>query len=181
MKKEYYFCERYSDSLLNYLTENRVKAEEYKDGNYHVLTFKVYSNHRDFENVMNTLHSMKMWESSVTAHYTQKELSSAKWLTLHACRQKIDVVNEPDAYEYEYKWESETQFMRGNHVKQIVPFIIAKEPQMKSKTAFYCESTGFAERFADKRVYELVSDNMLSGVKWTEVLLRNGSSSENLY
>ena len=67
------------------------------------------------------------------------------------------------------------------HPEQVERFIVAKEPSMKTKTAFWCEDTGFANIFADYRVKDLVEKNSLQGIVFQNVILKKGICSENLF
>ncbi len=117
----------------------------------------------------------------ISAEYTPGELAAAEWLFMTPQKQRINIINAEEAYRYgctrTHPFIGET----AKHAEQIGVFIIAKEPVMNTKTAFWAEDTGFSEVFADWRVRKLAEENGLPGVEFRDVMLRSGEPSAKLY
>lgn len=178
MKYNYYFCQKYSDELKNALTNEGVKYEvsEFGTIGLSLISFSLKENDQFLEYITNLTNSKPI----VTAVYSQKELQEAEYLCIRPMKQQINIVNCELAYVNACIEETPLR-RRVHHIKQFAPFVIAKEPSMNGKTAFWAESTGFLELFADYRVRELTTFHSLKGIEYSPVYVQGKLASEKLF
>ena len=184
MKLRCYFCELHSDYLINMLEHNGVKYKVV-DKNVHspLVVFNIYEI-AGKRTLLDELKKNNVVPRYTCAEYSLSEYENSRLLTMRPMTQKFDIINCDDAYEYScvrkipFKNEFITLTM---HEKQVGLFAIAKEPLISKKVAFWCESTGFSEIFADYRILELVKQNNLLGIEFKKVLLKNELFSDKLF
>lgn len=182
MRYQYYYCCRHRDDLVKLLEDNRIKYRlSGGDITPLVVVFSIRIPAGTVSPIITALHCQFHEQPIVSAEYTPTELTSAKWVFMTPKKQKIDIINSDEAYRYSCTRTDFFGNVTAKHQEQIGSFVIAKEPAMNTKTAFWAEDTGFAEVFADWRVRELAEASSLSGIEFKDVLLRNGNLSSNLY
>lgn len=185
MRYRYYFCEKYSIQLIEFLEKNGIMYKYHKEsGEYSHLSrviFNIYSSAEKADLYLYELQKINVLNPIVFAEYSSADYLKAKLLWMTPKKQCIEIMNEENAYRYSCEWTTILGGTRIMHEEQIAEFVIEKEPSMKTQTAFWCESTGFAEIFTDYRVLEMVKNNSLMGIEFNKVLLRNGSYSEKLF
>ena len=179
MRYRYYFCKRYTSEKEEYLIKNKIKYKIEEDVRRWII-FDIWSTSKDYEKHLKELIRTPLDHPLVFAEYTASEYANAPLLMIWPKRQVIDIENEEEAYEWSCTWMS-GKIEKAKHAKPKSPFVIKKEPSMKSTTAFWCESTGFAEVFADHRVVEMVKENSLVGVDFQQVILKKGGVSDKLF
>lgn len=182
MYKQYYFCERAHLNLIKFLKENNIKyTPDNIDGEGDLIGFSVLSNSVAAHSILKRLEEMKASCPLVFMKYTVAELNKAKLLVMTPQKQSIDIINKEEAYIYLCKSTSSVGTSKARHEEQKGIFSINKEPSMKTQTAFWTEDTGFAEIFADYRVYNLVNENCLTGIEFKRVRDKKGVYSDKLY
>ena len=179
MRYRYYFCQNYTLDVEEYLIKNNIKYKIDGERSRWII-FNIWSTSNNYESHLKELVRTPLDSPLVFAEYTASEYDNAQLLMIMPKRQVIDIENGEEAYERTCRWMS-GKARRAMHAKQKSPFVIKKEPSMKSTTAFWCESTGFAEVFADHRVAALVKENSLVGVDFQKVILKRGGFSDKLF
>lgn len=183
MKYRYYFAELYCARLKEYLDNNKIKYETWGEdagGGPRGIKFIIWSTTKNVGKYLQELKEFFSASPQISAEYTEAEYAKAELLWMTPKSQTIDIKNE-DAYRYSCEWINSFGRRKVAHPEQVEKFIVAKEPSMKTKTAFWCEDTGFANIFADYRVKDLVEKNSLQGIVFQNVILKKGICSENLF
>ena len=182
MKYRYYFCEKNNLQLTTYLESIKVPYEVLGKGTFlELVCFNLWSNTTNVDVYMAQLENMKVGQPIIYAEYTAAEIKKARFLWILPKRQCVEITNPQDAYLYSCEYVTQFGVRKVSHQEQRALFAIEKEPSMKSKTAFWAESTGFAELFTDCRVQENVNANDLSGIEFKNVVLKNGKYSEKIF
>lgn len=182
MKYQYYFYELYTEKVENYLREKNI---HYQKNECNVtgdsLVFSIWSNNKNYKTILNELEKLNVRDPLVFVTYSASEINNAKLLVMTSRKQTIDIMNSEEAYRHSCKWISSMGVKKVKHEEQVKTFVIRKEPSSKTSTAFWAEDTGFAELFADKRVYELVKEHSLQGIIFENVMNKKGVYSENIF
>lgn len=181
MRYQYYFCERASEKIISYLDEKNILYKPKNPEWGELIVFSVWSNNKSCEMILKELESMKVDSPLRFVTYTEKEISNSKYLVMRPKKQVVDIINYGEAYRYSCEWISSMGLEKVNHAEQVGTFAIRKEPSSKTSTAFWVEDTGFAEVFTDKRVYELVREYSLQGIKFENVMNKKRVYSENIF
>lgn len=180
MRLRYYYCERFSTALEDFLKKEKIKYKISSATSF--VIFNIWSDEIDAEHKLHMANEMAWFgPSSIIAEYTPLEYSNAKLLVMRPHKQQIDIRNGEEAFRYLCTWKNFCGETRVNHETQIGSVVIAREPSINTKTAFWCEDTGFAQIFTSKHFVDLASENQLTGIVFRDVLLRNGKRSENLF
>lgn len=182
MKYKYTFFERYKEPLIKWLDQNKI--DYYLDGGKVTpvfVNFTLCSDSDQINDYLSELHSLCLIGPIITAEYTPAEISSAKFLMVGTRKQCIDIINTHDAYRYSCVWANPKGELLAWHAEQHGLFAIAKEPTNKKRTAFWHEDTGIAEMFTDQRVFDLVNQHKLVGVRFNNVILPTGKISQRIY
>lgn len=177
MRYKYYFTDLSNPNLLHWLEENEVCY--YCRGRF--VCFDIWSDSQKADNLLEQLKTTSVVGPIVTAHFTQSELSEASLLMISSRKQCIDIINGQEAYSRSCEWTNPYGIKKARHKKQQNWFAIAKEPSVKTQTAFWHEDTGFAELFTDVRVHDLVKQNNLEGITFHPVYLKNRACSQNIF
>lgn len=181
MDLRYYFCENSNANLVDFLKSKKIK---YKDTGVAtgspLIVFNIRSSDKNYEETLNSLRELGVREPLLFAEYSSSEYDNAKLLVMRPKKQKIEITSE-DAYRYSCRWVNPFGEIVVRHEEQIGPLAIAKEPPTSSTTAFWCEDTGFSVIFANRQIVDLVAQNELTGISFSDVFLRNGKRSENLF
>lgn len=172
----------YKVKIEKYLKEKNIRYQKYEcDVTGDRLVFSVWSNNKNYKTILNELEKLNVRDPLVFVTYTSSEINNARLLVLTPKKQVVDIINDEEAYKYSCEWISSMGVEKVNHKKQVERFAIRKEPSTKTSTAFWAEDTGFAELFADKRVYELVKEHSLQGIRFENVMNKKGVYSENIF
>lgn len=182
MRYRYYFCDRYNPRVKAFLDGINIRYEviEYKTL-FPLIKFDLFSTSDHIKEYLIELEQMKVGRPIVYAEYSASEISNANLVWISPKKQCIDIINNEEAYSYSCEYLNCFGKKRVAHKEQQSLFAVAKEPSMKSATAFWTEDTGFAELFTDWRVRELAIANSLTGIDFKNVFLRKGKLSEKLY
>lgn len=180
MRYQFYYYTKFTEKLLNFLTETRIKHQVYDNG---YVKFSLYSSQPDHQNLLDTLTSVYHCPKPlVDCDYTAKERNEAEFLWLTPCKYCIEITNKEDAYQYACAYEhTPTHTQRVHHKKQIGTFQIAKVPNLNTKTAFFAPDTGSNELFADHRIKALAEEHHLQGLTFLPLLLKNGQESPDIF
>ena len=182
MKYQYYFYELYNEKIENYLNEKKIHFQKHEcDVTGDSLVFSIWSNNPNYKTIINELENLNVRDPLVFVKYSVAELNNAKLLVMTPKKQTIDIINSEEAYKYSCEWLSSVGVKKIKHMEQVGTLAIGKEPSTKNSTAFWTEDTGFAELFTDQRVYELVRACSLEGIKFENVMNRNGTYSKNIF
>lgn len=183
MRYRYYFADRYNQRLVDFLEKNNIdhKIKTYEKLDSSWIYFNIYSTTKNVEKYLQELKEIFWGDPLVFVEYTAEELANAKLLVMRPHLQSVDICNEEEAYIYRCTWKNRWGEMLYKHEEQVGVLRVKKEPSMKTKTAFWCESTGFAEVFTDFRVSKLIQDNSLSGIELKQVKMTKDKYSEKLY
>lgn len=182
MRYQYYYCCRHCEALVTLLEDNGIPYRlSGGDITPLVVVFSIRIPAGMSNPIINTLFSRFHEVPIVSVEYSATELKAAEWIWMRPTKQRIDIINTDEAYHYGCEREHPFGLITAKHQEQIGSFVIAKEPAMNTKTAFWAEDTGFAEVFADRRVRELAAANALSGVEFKDVMLPKGNLSTSVY
>ena len=180
MRYKYYFCEQCNPKLMALLETNNIHyVLSGQNTCRQLVSFYIWNTSHNAEVLMKQFEKICTRAPIVSVEYSASELANARLLMMTPRRQNIDIVNESEAYVYSCERVDAFGITRVGHREQCQLFVIAKEPSMKTKTAFWTESTGFSEIFTKQSVYELVNENNLSGIEFKNVMMRNGNYSAN--
>lgn len=179
MRYEYYFYRLYTRRLEEYLQSKHIKYE----GNVSqkILKFSVWSTDENYRDILDELQTLKVGDPIVYASYSATDLKQANFLTIRPKKQTINIINRETAYNYACRLLSSMGVEKVKHEEQIDTFVIGKEPSTKSSTAFWSCDMGFSELFTDRRVYELVNNYSLDGIRFEKVMNRKREYSENIF
>ena len=180
MRYQFYYYTKFTEKLLDFLTETRIKHQVYDNG---YVKFSLYSSQPDHQNLLDTLTSVYHCPTPlVDCDYTAKERNEAEFLWLTPCKYCIEITNKEDAYQYACAYEhTPTHTQRVHHKKQIGTFQIAKVPNLNTKTAFFAPDTGSNELFADHRIKALAEEYHLQGLIFLPLLLKNGQERPDIF
>lgn len=187
MRYRYYYCERTSERLINYLTVESIKykvTEGISTGKYAcpaLVSFNIWADDKNAELHMQALNQISRFGPTKYAEYSSRDYSKATYLMLRPKSQSVEIVNPDEAFQYSCQWINSVGMHLRKHEKQIEPIAIAKEPDIRKSTALWSEDTGFSVFFASKSVVNLVEKHNLVGVLFRKVKLRNGTESENIF
>lgn len=187
MRYKYYYFEKCVPQLVEFLEREKV---DYTKSDYRFsdnqkgqtwIKFTIWSTAKNVEMYLMELAQMGCKDPIVSVEYTSVEYEKAKLLMMTPRKQSIDIENYDESFRYQCSWIDRWGESRHKHEEPIGILKVRKEPSMKTQTAFWCESTGFAEIFADYRVAKLVKDNFLKGIELKRVMIANDKYSEILY
>ena len=182
MRYQYYFYEPYKEQIKEYLLNKKINFQENKsDVTGDSIIFSLWSNTENVDMILRDLRVMNVKKPLIFVTYTASDLNNAKMLVMTPKRQYIDIVNTEESYRYSCKWITTTGREKMMHEEQIGAFMIDKEPSSKTSTAFWTENTGFAEIFTDYRVFNLVHEQSLTGIKFESVRNKKGDYSKNIF
>lgn len=178
MVKKYLFRENYSQNLMAFLSENKIKYTEKKNDfiGMHLITFTV-----DNPQLAEQLLAFAKNEPIIEVKYSQKELESASLIRIHAKRQEVNVINSADAFEFGCKIVDQNGIGRAYHKEQVRSVKIDKCPKEKKGSVLYSPIVGFGELFADARFYELCKKNKLAGIRFLPVYDKKGAEQQGLW
>ena len=183
MRTKYVFSTISRPVIIEWLEANKI--DYYLDGGGIVrvfVNFTLWSSDPYIDKYLEELAEINVAHPSISSECTNAELLRANYLMICPKKQWISIVNQEDAYRYTCQWTTQVVgWRKANHEEQIDCFQIAKEPSIKTSTAFWHEDTGFAELFTDKRVHDLVIKSNISGVMFKSVYLKNGDCSKNIF
>lgn len=182
MRFRYYFCEREKPELIDFLKQNQIKYKISGNGSARKanIIFNIYSDGTYAEWYIEQFKQIKVFPLVYT-EYSEEDRLNAKLLWLWPKSQKIDIINENEAYDFLCEYRSAFGHSCHKHEVQKGLIAIAKEPATLSKNCFWTISTGFSELFVSRRVYEAVQNSPLKGVQFLNVILKNGDTSDNLF
>ena len=187
MRYRYYYCERTSERLINYLTVESIKynvTEGISAGRYAcpaLVSFNIWADDKNAEQHMQALNAISQFGPTKYAEYSSRDYSKAAYLMMRPKSQSVEIVNPDEAFQYSCQWVNSVGMHLRKHEKQVGPVVIAKEPDIRKSTAFWSEDTGFSVFFASKKVVDLVNQHPLVGISFPKVKLRNGNESENIF
>ena len=182
MRYKYCYNGKSSPTLIDWLEQNKIKYT-LVGGSFmpELVCFTILSSMPNSGMLIAQLGKMNVTQTTITAEYTPAELSKADWLVIRPKKQCIDIINRADAYSYSCRWTTSAGLRKARHEVQKSLFTIAKEPSVKTSTAFWAPDTGFSEIFTDQRIVDLAKENNLVGIDFKNVLLKNGDVSQSLY
>lgn len=182
MRYKYYYYVSANSRLIEFLDANciRYKIDESKITTTKVI-FSLWSSSANTPALVENLASLCRRDPIITLEFSEAELEQSKFLVVKPKKQKIEITNAKDSFAHSCEMVDSFGITRVEHEWQIGTLAIAKEPSMKTNTALWASDSGFAEIFADSRVYELVASNALSGIKFEKVLLKDGTYSNKIY
>ncbi len=187
MRYRYYYCERTSERLIDYLTVESIKynvTEGISAGKYAcpaLVSFNIYSDDKNAERHMQALNEISRFGPTKYAEYSSKDYSQSAYLMMRPKSQSVEIINPDEAFEYSCQWVNSVGIHLRKHEKQVGLITIAKEPDIRKSTALWSEDTGFSVFFASKSVVDLTEEHNLAGVSFPKVKLRNGTTSENIF
>ena len=187
MRYRYYYCERTSQQLIDYLTFENIKHKVtagISTGKYAcpaLVSFNIWADDKNAEQHMQALNEMSRFGPTKYAEYSQADYAKAAYLLMRPKSQSIEIVNPDEAFQYSCQWINSVGMHLRKHEKQVGPVAIAKEPDIRKSTALWSEDTGFSVFFASKSVVDLVEKHNLVGVSFQKVKLRNGNESERIF
>ena len=182
MKRRYYFSDRINQRIMEYLDGQKIRYKiSGENSDLPLVSFNLYSSDADMEGHLKALEKMNVRKPIVYAEYSTFEVENAKMLWMTPKKQCIDITNNHEAYHCSCRWITSTGVQKAMHKEQQGLFVIAREPSMKTSTAFWTETTGFAEIFTDIRIYELVCESMLKGIEFKKVFVKKGGYSKILF
>ena len=177
MRYRYYFCKPYRKELVDYLENHQLSYQT--SGRF--IKFDLWSTTTDIETHLRKLKEITFTSPLIFPEYTEAEYNSAKLLVMQSQLQTTDILNEDEAYRYNCQWTNSVGMILKRHESQVAALQIAKEPSSKTRTAFWCESTGFSVLFADSRLKELVKKEGIQGLVFQDVILKNGERSSRIF
>ena len=182
MRYKYYYYLSANSRLIEYLDANHIRytISESKITTTKVI-FSLWSSSANTSAHVKNLAGLCCRDPIITTEFSKAELEQAKLLVVRPKRQKIEITNGKEAFAHSCVRVDSFGITRVEHEWQIGTLAISKEPSMKTNTALWASDSGFAEIFADGRVYELVASNGLSGIKFEKVILKDGTYSNKLY
>lgn len=183
MRYRYYYCDfNQSPELIEFLTENGIAYKEHYAGpnRKSLIIFNIWSNKPNSEYFVSTLKKMNR-TPHVYIEYSEADRKKAKLLWLHPKKQKIDLINEEESFEFGCWYESWLGHKCYKHETQKGLLSISKEPSTNSKDVFWTISTGFSELFVDRKVFDAVKASSLIGIELWDVLLRDGRKSDKIF
>lgn len=172
MRKKHTYFVLYSQKLEQFLIDNKLQYEIVGDGiliNKHI-SFSVF----DDELIHNKLKRMVHSKPITINVFTAEELNNAAYLTMRPTRNVVHITNEDDACVYKCKKKSLLGNIRYGHEQQIKPFC-AKKLNTKGRTVFFSPDSGFSSIFAKKEVSTLIEENNCIGLRYYELLTREGT------
>lgn len=187
MRYRYYYCEKTSERLIDYLTVESIKynvTEGISAGKYAcpaLVSFNIWADDKNAEQHMQALNEISRFGPTKYAEYSSRDYSKATYLMMRPKSQSVEIVNPDEAFQYSCQWINSVGMHLRKHEKQIGPVTISKEPDIRKSTAFWSEDTGFSVFFASKPVVELVEAHNLVGVLFKNVKLRKGNDSVNIF
>lgn len=181
MLYKYYFCEYYSVTLIDLLSEKKIQYR-ISGGEItpKVVSFTILDDSAESLNILKEISKIVESKPIISVEYTSSELNSAEFLWMWPKQQKIDIINSETAYEGSCRWTA-GGIPRVMHLKQISEFTIKKEPAVTKTNALWCEDTGFAHIFVDDRIFHLIKEKNLIGIQFKRVFLKNGTPSQRLF
>ena len=183
MRTKYFFSTISRPVIIEWLESNKI--DYYLDGGGIVrvfVNFTLWSSDPNIDKYLQELAEINVAHPSISPACTSAELLRANYLMICPKKQWVSIINQENAYRYTCQWITQIAgWRKANHEEQIDYFQIAKEPSIKTSTAFWHEDTGFAELFTDKRVHDLVIERNISGVMFKPVYLKNGDCSKNIF
>lgn len=183
MRYRYYYCDFHQcPELIDFLKKNGIQYRESNAGAHRkpLVIFNIWSNKDNAEYCVEELKKMNRFPLVFT-EYSESDRMKAELLWLWPQRQKIDVINGAESFDFSCQYTSMMGQICYKHEEQKDIIAIAKEPSTKSTNAFWTVSTGFSEVFVDQHVYKAVKASSLVGVDFQNVRLRNGKYSENIF
>lgn len=178
MRYRCYFAALIKPGIIDYLNASGIRYEIFSDD---FFRFTIFSDYPNAEKIRADLKEQFNYEPLLFPEYTAKELSEAKLLWLSPKRECIDIINGETAYAFSEMTIKYGRHLLAKHRWQIDQFAIAKEPPMGKSTAFWASDDGGWEVFTDSRVLALAKENNLVGVDYSNVFLKNGETSQNLF
>lgn len=182
MRYKYYYCVRANSRLIEFLDANQIGYKISGGGITPTLAiFSLWSSSANTQSLVENLADLCCRDPIITVEFSNAELEQSKLLVVRPKKQKIEITNGKEAFAHSCARVDSFGITRVEHEWQIGTLAVAKEPTMKTNTALWASDSGFAEIFADSRVYELVASSGLSGIKFEKVLLKDGRYSNKLY
>ena len=187
MRYRYYYCERTSERLIDYLTVESIKynvTEGISAGRYAcpaLVSFNIWADDKNAEQHMQALNAISQFGPTKYAEYSSRDYSKATYLMMRPKSQSVEIVNPDEAFQYSCQWGNSVGMHLRKHEKQVGPVVIAKEPDIRKSTALWSEDTSFSVFFASKKVVDLVNQHSLVGISFPKVKLRNENESENIF
>lgn len=183
MKYRYHYCDfNQSPELTEFLNENGIAyKEQYAGPNRKpLIVFDVWSNKPNSEYAVRRLKELIRSPHTFIV-YSEADRKKAKLLWLLPQRQKIDIINEDESFEFGCWYESWLGHRCYKHEVQKGLIAISKVPVTKTKDVFWTISTGISELFVDRQVYDAVKASSLDGIDFLDVLLRDGSKTDEIF
>ena len=181
MRYKYYYCLPTNSQLIELLESNHICYKTSGGKSTPLFTiFSLWSSDKNTSALVESLANICHQDPIVTPEFSKAELEKAKLLVIRPKKQIIKIINGKEAFSHSCTWNA-FGITRVNHEWQIGTLAIAKEPSITTNTALWASDSGFAEIFADSRVYDLAASNNLSGINFEKVLLKNGQYSNNIY
>ncbi len=174
--------------LIDYLIKNNIsyKIKEIKVCGDQLIKFDLYSTTKDIDKhqvELKKLMHVHDSEPSISWEYTEKEIESAKLLWIWPRSQSVDMDERflDDTFEFSCEFTAIDGTPAFKHMKQVGFIHIEREPNIKTKTAFWFESIGNAKIFTDIRVAELVKNAQLKDVELKNVYIKKDVLSKNIF
>ena len=185
MKIEYQCSTFYKVELENWLKNHDLKYEviggEFTNK---CLYFSIWSSRKDCTLLLDELHRMAYIKPSACVHYSDKDLSSAKLLTIRPKAVTMCIENEAESFRYDCCWSymaDRFEIHKANHEEQTGIIMIKKEPSMTAKPVFWGPDDGRTIIFADRKVRNLVEMENVNGISFQNVLLKNNDLSKRIF
>ena len=138
MRYKYYFCDLCTPALLDWLDKNRIKYKLVGGGVVpQLVAFSIFSSTSNCNDLLAQLDNANLKKPVITAEYTDAELADSDWLVIRPRKQCIDIINCREAYTYSCQWITPSGIKKAMHEKQQGILAIAKEPSIKTATAFW--------------------------------------------
>lgn len=166
MKKEYYYCDLYSEPLIELLNKNNVKYEILDYGTLvpKKIRFTVMEGHP----IIALFPDYSTTEPLITCVYSEKELLEAEYLEFRPIRLAIDIINPEEAFECPCTWVSDSGTIHYGHITQKGMLTIASF-RGSEKTYFFHESAGVSFLFARKSAADVLKNNNITGIQYWPV------------
>ena len=154
MRYKYYYSVPINSRLTDYLDTHQIRYQISGGGiTPTFVIFTIWGNSASTPTLVKSLASLCSRDPIITVEFSKDELDQSKYLVIRPKKQSIEIINGKNAFSRSCTRVDAFGITRVGHEWQIGSLAIAKEPSMKTSTALWASDSGFAEIFADYRVY----------------------------
>lgn len=179
MRIKYYYHVFYRTALETFLLKNHLNYVISGDDKIvkKTISFSIFKDDERFGQVKKIARSIPI----ITFEYTPQEIDAANFLIITPTKQTVDITNRDSAFIFTCPTKSVAGVKKYHHVQQTSSLIVESPSSRHNNAAFFACNYGFSELFADDRVFRIVHNNKLSGIKFLPVYLPNGEKKEDLF